>query len=1159
MPDTIKYNEVVDPGLRKGLEADRKKLEQIDKLIAKIKSSKVTAPKGSSGADAKKLNQITNQRIKSTKKLTDAKKEQLKLEKQIDQNITKSNSLKETRLKLAERTKQVNAERNRQIKESIQISQSQKGSIQRLRLENNKLVKQRDRLNTSTKKGAKEFKNLTRRIAQQEKALKKYDKAIGRSQRNVGNYGKSIKGLAGRFAGALGLVGGIMLARRALVGMFNTFKDFDKAQSKLASILGTTKEGIADLTETAIQLGRTMVFTASEISALQTELAKLGFDQGEIVNAQRGILNLAAATGTDLAEAAAISGAALRSFGLDAREMSRVTDVMALATSKSALDMQKLSVALPKVSATAKVAGISIERTAALLGTLADRGLDASTIGTSLRNVFLELSKKGLTWEQAMKKINIATDKNVVALELFGKRGATTGVILAENAESVEKLETALNGAAGAAERMAKIQLDNLAGDITKMTSAWEGFILSLEKGDGVIATTFRNLTQNVTGFLNDLSNIGKTVLEVEILNNADFAKKSVDKFLNGLSSSMKELAIKNEALVKESNARINEILSSDEALKKLKEKGKLQEAISNESFKNLIDFTKVESEFTTEQISKLAEIGKLQADIQGSISNRNELAKRGNLTEAERIARIKDEISLLETANEIDKKRAGTAALTAKFKLISTNATSVGLKFDKEDADNLTAKEKTLVSIIGKRTTEIKLFKDALEISKNAAKQAVIDAENQKIIDAERLAAAKLEAAKNFIAKDSIKGLNKEIARLNKLRDETSAQSPELIIGYDQEIEKLKKMKELLENISKIKERRAIVFEAEKEGEQTLLERLGGGEEDVELALRTVEEGMDEIIASVESKKNEIDVGDSFLAKVFGVTDEDADLLRGSLQKIAGIMTDFLSSQFEAQQAAARREVDLRESNLQALRDDRRDAIALIETGNAAELDLINRRIKEEERLRDQAIEAEKKAVERQRIIQTIAQVGNLVLAASEIFANEGKEGAPGVIVAIAAIAAMLAAFAAFQSQAGGLETGGTIRNGVVTASGKRHNADGSGGERIDKFVNVQAGEDISVFTREASAKHHNLIERFTNAANTDNLGSLQFSKIPSIEQNDFNVMFSNAELIHQNERMIEQNDTLIGLISRQKHYEEGREIDLFGNITSNKTTKIN
>ena len=110
-------------------------------------------------------------------------------------------------------------------------------------------------------------------------------------------------------------------------------------------------------------------------------------------------MNLAAATGSDLAEAATVSGAALRSFGLDAREMSRVTDVLALATSKSALDMQKLATALPTVASTAKVAGITIERTTALLGVLSDRGLDASTSATSLRNVFLELSKKGLTWK----------------------------------------------------------------------------------------------------------------------------------------------------------------------------------------------------------------------------------------------------------------------------------------------------------------------------------------------------------------------------------------------------------------------------------------------------------------------------------------------------------------------------------------------------------------------------------------------------------------------------------------------------------------------------------------------------------------------------------------------------------------------------------------
>ncbi len=101
---------------------------------------------------------------------------------------------------------------------------------------------------------------------------------------------------------------------------------------------------------------------------------------------------------------------------------------------------EKLNTALPIVSATAKTAGVSLERTTALLGTLSDRGVDASTAATGLRNVFLELSKRGLTFEQAMNKINTATDKNAAALELFGKRGATIGVILSKTGKNVDDL-----------------------------------------------------------------------------------------------------------------------------------------------------------------------------------------------------------------------------------------------------------------------------------------------------------------------------------------------------------------------------------------------------------------------------------------------------------------------------------------------------------------------------------------------------------------------------------------------------------------------------------------------------------------------------------------------------------------------------------------------
>ena len=281
--------------------------------------------------------------------------------------------------------------------------------------------------------------------------------------------------LVGQFGVALG---GVAIARNA----FGVVRDFGQAQADLTSVLGESSEA---LKKQSLELGSSTTFTASQVAELQKELAKLGFDPTEIENATEATLSLAEATGTDLARAAEVTGATVRGFGLDTSETGRVVDVMAKSFSSSSLDMEKFATAMRSVAPVARTAGLDIEKTTALLGTLTDRGLDASTAGTSLRNVFLELSNKGLTFEQAMKKINDASDKNATAMELFGKRGATTGVILSETSEDVENLTEKLNDAEGAAQDMADTQRNTLDGALKLLQSAWEGYILGADGSSG--------------------------------------------------------------------------------------------------------------------------------------------------------------------------------------------------------------------------------------------------------------------------------------------------------------------------------------------------------------------------------------------------------------------------------------------------------------------------------------------------------------------------------------------------------------------------------------------------------------------------------------------------------------------------------------------------
>jgi hypothetical protein len=448
------------------------------------------------------LDKVQKQRIQNQKELNKARNEASRLnkraEKEADREFAKINQEIQLKKKQADLIKKEISDRAKLRAEIERYGKATTNNIDALQKQTNALVKYRKTLNPLSK----EFRTATKQINRNTKELKKFDKQIGRSQRNVGNYGSAFR----RVFGAVGVAGGLFGFVRLLGNSIKIFRDFEKANKRLQAILGATADQMQRLSKQAKELGATTAFTASQVVALQTELAKLGFTAPQIEASTEGILSLAAATGFDLAESASLAGAAIRIFGLSAEETARVADVLAASTSKSALDMQKLATALPIVGTTAKQAGLNIEQTTALLGVLSDRGIDASTAATGLRNIFLELSKKGLTFAEAMAMINNSTDKSATAMDLFGKRSATAAVILAETGDATALLTEELNNAKGAAEEMAEVMLDNLAGDITKAKSAWEGFILSIEDGEGAISEAIRGVVQTFTSLFQSLT-----------------------------------------------------------------------------------------------------------------------------------------------------------------------------------------------------------------------------------------------------------------------------------------------------------------------------------------------------------------------------------------------------------------------------------------------------------------------------------------------------------------------------------------------------------------------------------------------------------------------------------------------------------------------------
>jgi hypothetical protein len=356
-----------------------------------------------------------------------------------------------------------------------------------------KIRKRQNKVTIETVRATEELRKKRKALTDQVR------KEQGTFKKSGGLFRSMTKSILAAGAAMFGIQKAIQVFKKGI----NTIKNFEKAMSEVNAIaidttLSTEEQSkqFKALQKNALLLGSTTSKTATQVAQLQKEFAKLGFSTAEILNATEATISLSIAAGSDLAESAVVAASTIRGFGLSAVETQRVVDVMAKSFTSSALDLEKFKTAMATVAPVAKASGKNIEFTTSQLAILADAGLDASTAGTSLRNMFLELNKQGLTWEQGLAKINNSTNKNVTALELFGKRGATAGLILADNVEKANDLEKAFDEAAGSAEKMAEIMEDNLAGEIERTKSKWEGFTLSLNKGDGALANVIRNLVK---------------------------------------------------------------------------------------------------------------------------------------------------------------------------------------------------------------------------------------------------------------------------------------------------------------------------------------------------------------------------------------------------------------------------------------------------------------------------------------------------------------------------------------------------------------------------------------------------------------------------------------------------------------------------------------
>lgn len=325
----------------------------------------------------------------------------------------------------------------------------------------------------------------------------------------------------------------------AAVGIaIKKFADFDQAMSNVAAVTNATVDEMNDLRAAALDAGGRTVFTATEAAGALEELGKAGFDAAESIAALDGTLALAAAGQLEVARSAEIVATTIKQYGLEFSEASHVSDVFAAAAGKALGSVEDIAQALKFVGPVAASMGVSLEETAGALALFADQGVLGEQAGTSLRGVLSSLTSPSKEAQAEINRLNISlydtatggfaglenvagqldgaltnlTDKERdFSLGLiFGNQQVTAARIIFQGGAAAIAKYTAEVNDAGYAAKVSAERLDNLKGDVEKLSGAFD--TLLIQSGSGA-NDVLRTLTQTLTFLVDAASGLPTPML----------------------------------------------------------------------------------------------------------------------------------------------------------------------------------------------------------------------------------------------------------------------------------------------------------------------------------------------------------------------------------------------------------------------------------------------------------------------------------------------------------------------------------------------------------------------------------------------------------------------------------------------------------------------
>ncbi|MEE3451236.1 MAG: phage tail tape measure protein [Acutalibacteraceae bacterium] len=405
-----------------------------------------------------------------------------------------------------------------------------------------------------------------------------------------------------------------------------TSADFESSMSKVAAISGATGDDLDDLTKKAREMGAKTKFSASEAASALEFMSMAGWKPKQMLDGLDGIMNLAAASGEDLASTSDIVTDALTAFGLEAEDSSHFADVLAAASSNANTNVSMMSETFKYVAPVAGALGYSVEDTATVIGVLANNGIKSSQAGTVLRksiNSLVAPSKKATT---QMQKLGFYASETI---DTFDQQKIDEQMLKVQKASNAaEKAQLSYNSAVakyGEESAQAEAALNTYSIKQQELATA-EKKLDILKKGEVQTIYTYNKAIQNEDGSLKSFSET------IDILR----------ENLNGLSDAEKTAAVSQIFGAQASSGILAILKTSDKDYKKLTNAidncdGKTQEMA--ETMQNNLSgqFTILKSQLQELAISfgevLLPKIKKLVSWLQGVVDKLNKLSPQARST----------------------------------------------------------------------------------------------------------------------------------------------------------------------------------------------------------------------------------------------------------------------------------------------------------------------------------------------------------------------------------------------------------------------------------------------------------------------------------------------------------------------------------------------